>query len=149
MLYLPFFLSFRYFEICTGPEGSSSPLDFFSFFLLFLFSFFPFFLLCFSLFLFFDALLDLLGESLLLELLLLLREDEQDEEDEDEDDDDDEQDDEEEEDDDELDDEDDLLRLRFRLRWSLPLLLDRFRSSSRVLDSLLVLGSFDDMVNVN
>lgn len=31
------------FEICTGPEGSSSPLDFFSFFLLFLFSFFPFY----------------------------------------------------------------------------------------------------------
>jgi len=93
----------------------------------------------------------LLCESLLLEeLLLLLREDERDEEDDDEDDDldDDElEDEEDEEEEEELEEEEDLLRLRFRLRWSSPLLLDRFRSSVRLLDSLrLDLESLDDMV---
>lgn len=72
----------------------------------------------------------------------------EDEDDEDDDDEDDESDDEDEDDEDELEEEEDLLRLRFRLRWSSPLLLDRFRSSVRVLDSLLLdLESFDDMVD--
>lgn len=67
------------------------------------------------------------------------------EDEDDEDDEDDESDDEDEDDEDELEEEEDLLRLRFRLRWSSPLLLDRFRSSVRVLDSLLLdLESFDD-----
>lgn len=72
----------------------------------------------------------------------------EDEDDEDDDDEDDESDDEDEDDEDELEEEEDLLRLRFRLRWSSPLLLDRFRSSVRVLDSLLLdLESFDDVAS--
>lgn len=123
MLYFPFFRSFKYFEICTGPEFSS-PFAFLSFLRLCFFSFFPFFLCCFSFFLFLDCFLDLLRESLLLELLRLRLDecDEPDEEDEDDD---------EEDDDDELeeDDEEDLLRLRFRFLFSRPLLLDLLLSS--------------------
>lgn len=76
----------------------------------------------FSFFRFLDCFLDLLRESLLLELLRLRLEERDDteeaEDDEDEDDD--------EEDDDELeeDDEEDLLRLRFRFFFSRPVLLD-------------------------
>lgn len=81
---------------------------------------------CFSFFLFFDCFLDLLRESLLLELLRLRLDegDEPDEEERDEDDDD-------EEDDDELeeDEEEDLLRLRFRFLFSRPLLVDLLLSS--------------------
>lgn len=103
----------------------SSPFVFLSFLRLCRFSFFPFFLCCFSFFLFFDCFLDLLRESLLLELLRLRLDecDEPDEEcDEDEDD---------EDDDDELeeDEEEDLLRLRFRFLFSRPLLVDLLLSS--------------------
>lgn len=147
MLYLPFFRSFKYLEICTGPEFSSPPFDFLSFFRLCRFSFFPFFLCCFSFFLFFDCFLDLLRESLLLELLRL-RLDECDEPDEEEDDED--EDDEDEDDDDELeeDDEEDLLRLRFRLLFPRPLLPDLLLSSvlELELDTLDTLDSaFVDM----
>lgn len=135
MLYLPFLRSFKYLEICTGPEFSPPPFAFLSFLRLCLFSFFPFFLCCFSFFLFLDCFLDLLRESLLLELLRLRLDerDEPDEEDDDEDEDD-------EDDDDELeeDDEEDLLRLRFRFFFSRPLLLDLLLSSvlELVLDTL-------------
>lgn len=63
MLYLPFFLSFKYLEICTGPEFSSPPFAFLSFLRLCRFSFFPFFLCCFSFFLFLDCFPDFLRES--------------------------------------------------------------------------------------
>lgn len=125
MLYLPpFFLSFKYLEIWTGPELSS--FVFLSFLRLCRFSFFPFFLCCFSFFLFFDCFLDLLLESLLLELLRLWLDecDEPDEEDCDEDEDEDDEDDELEE-----DEEEDLLRLRFRFFFSRPLLVDLLLSS--------------------
>lgn len=123
MLYLPFFLSFKYLEICTGPASSSPPFAFLSFLRFCRFSFFPFFLCCFSFFLFLVSFLDLLRESLLLELLRLWL-DECDEPDEEEDEDD-------EEDDDELeeDDEEDLLRLRLRFGFSPPVLLDLLLSS--------------------
>lgn len=124
MLYLPFFLSFKYLEICTGPEFSSPPFAFLSFLRLCRFSFFPFFLCCFSFFLFLDCFLDLLRESLLLELLRLWLDecDEPDEED-------DVEDDEDEDDELEEEDEEDLLRLRFRFFFSRPLLLDLLLSS--------------------
>lgn len=68
ILYFPFLRSFKYLEIWTGPEFSSPPFAFLSFLRLCRFSFFPFFLF-FSFFLFLDCFLDLLRESLLLELL--------------------------------------------------------------------------------
>lgn len=124
MLYLPFFRSFKYLEICTGPEFSS-PFAFLSFFRLCRFSFFPFFLCCFSFFLFLDCFLDLLRES-----LLRLRLDECEEPDEEEEDEDElEEDDEDDEDELEEDEEEDLLRLRFRFFFSRPLLLDLLLSS--------------------
>lgn len=109
------------------------------------FSFFPFFLCCFSFFLFLDCFLDLLRESLLLELLRLCECDDPDEEEDDEDDED-----EDDDDDDELeeDDEEDLLRLRFRFLFSRPLLRDRLLSSvlELELDTLDTLDSaFVDM----
>lgn len=144
MLYLPFFLSFKYLEICTGPELSSPPFAFLSFLRLCRFSFFPFFLCCFSFFLFLDCFLDLLRESLLLlELLRLLLDDcdEPDEEDDDADD---------EEDDDELeeDDEEDLLRLRFRFLFSCPLLVDRLLSSVLEVELDTLHSAFVDMTSV-
>lgn len=123
MLYLPFFLSFKYLEICTGPVFSSTPFAFLSFLRLCRFSFFPFCFFCgFSFFRFLDCFLDLLSESLLLELLRLLLDesDEPEEEEEDADDD---------EDDLEEDDEEDLLRLRFRFVFSRPVLRDLLLSS--------------------
>lgn len=147
MLYLPFFRSFKYLEICTGPEFSSPPFAFLSFLRLCRFSFFPFFLCCFSFFLFLDCFLDLLRESLLLELLRLLLDerDEPDEEEEDE-----REDDEDDDDEDELeeDEDEDLLRLRFLFFVFRPLLLDLLRSSvlELELDSLDNLDSaFVDM----
>lgn len=133
MLYLPFSRSFRYLDICTGPELSSPPLAFLFFLRLCLFSFFPFFLWCFSFFLFFDCFLDLLWESLLLELLdrLLLEECDEADEEEDEDDEDDEEDDELEDD----EDDEDLLRLRFLFLFSRPLLVDLLLSSVLELDT--------------
>lgn len=147
MLYLPFFLSFKYLEICTGPELSSPPFAFLSFLRLPVcrFSFFPFFLGCFSFFLFLDCFLDLLRESLLLlELLLLLLLDECDEPDEEDDDEDDE------EDDDELeeDDEEDLLRLRFRFLFSRPLLVDLLLSSVLEVELDTLHSAFVDMTSV-
>lgn len=141
MLYLPFFLSFKYLEICTGPVFSS-PFDFFSFLRLCRFSFFPFFLCCFSFFLFFDCFLDLLRESLLLELLRL-RLDERDEPDGEEDDED-----EDEEDELEEDDEEDLLRLRLRLLFSCPVLLDLLLFSVLSLELDTLHSAFVDMATV-
>lgn len=142
MLYLPFFLSFKYLEICTGPVFSSPPFTFFSFLRLCRFSFFPFgFLCCFSFFLFLDCFLDLLSESLLLELLRL-RLDEFDEPDEEEEDDEDEDD---EEDDLEEDDEEDLLGLRFRFVFSRPELVDLFLSSVLELELDTLVSAFVDM----
>lgn len=148
MLYLPFFLSFKYLEIWTGPEfSSSSPFDFLSFLRLCRFSFFPFFLVCFSFFLFLDCFLDLLWESRLLELLRLRLDecDEPDEEEEEEDDDEEEEDDE----DDEVeedDDEEDLLRLRFRFLFSRPLQLDLLLSSVLEVELETLHSDFVDMV---
>lgn len=144
MLYLPFFLSFKYLEICTGPAFSSTPFAFLSFLRLCRFSFFPFcFLCCFSFFLFLDCFLDLLRESLLLELLRLwLDECDEPEEDEEEEEDEDEED--EDEEDDDLDEED-LLRLRFRLGFSRPSLLDLFRSSVLELELDTLDSAFVDM----
>lgn len=141
MLYLPFFLSFKYLEICTGPEFSSPPLDFLSFLRLCLFSFFPFFLGCFSFFLFLDCFLDLLRSRLL--ELLRLRLDECDEPDEEEDDED--EDDEDDDDEVEEDDEEDLLRLRFRFFFSRPLLLDLLLSSVLELELDTLHSAFVDM----
>lgn len=86
-----------------------------------------------------DCFLDLLRESLLLELLRLRLDDREEPEDDDEDDDADADDD----DDDELeeDDEEDLLRLRFRLLFSLPVLLDLFLSSFLELEEVDTLQS--------
>lgn len=85
---------------------------------------------CFSFFLFLDCFLDLLRESLLLELLEL-RLDECDEPDEEDDED---EDDEDEEDELEEEDEEDLLLLRFRFPFSRPLLLDLLLSSDLELE---------------
>lgn len=84
-----------------------------------------------------DCFLDLLRESLLLELLRLRLDDREEPEDDDEDDDADED------DDDELeeDDEEDLLRLRFRLLFSVPVLLDLFLSSFLELEEVDTLQS--------
>lgn len=144
MLYLPFFLSFKYLEICTGPEFSSPPFAFLSFFRLCRFSFFPFCFFCFSFFLFLDCFLDLLRESLLLELLLRLGLDECDEPEE-------EEDDEDEDDEDELeeDEEEDLLRLRFRFRFSRPLLLDLLLSSVLEVELDTLHSAFVDMVTTD
>lgn len=143
MLYLPFFLSFKYLEICTGPEFSSTPLVFLSFLRLCLFSFFPFcfFLCCFSFLLFLDCFLDLLRLSLLLELLRL-RLEECDEHEEEEDD---EEEDEDEDDELEEDDEEDLLRLRFRGLFSCPLLRDLLLSSILELELETFSSSLVDM----
>lgn len=86
-----------------------------------------------------DCFLDLLRESLLLELLRLWLDEREEPEDEDDDEDKEEDDD----DDDELeeDEEEDLLRLRFRFLFSLPLLLDLFCSSFLELEELDTLQS--------
>lgn len=114
---------------------SSTPFAFLSFLRLCRFSFFPFCFFCgFSFFLFLDCFLDLLSESLLLELLRLLLDefDEPEEEEEEEDEDD---------DDLEEDDEEDLLRLRFLFVFSRPVLSDLFLSS--VLELELELDTLD------
>lgn len=136
MLYLlPLVLSFRYFEIWTGPPSSS--FDFFSFFRLCFLSFFDFFLCCLSFFLFLTTFLDLLRESRLLELLLLrlLDSEEPCEEDEEE------ADDEDEEEAELQDEEDDLLRLR--LRFLFCRFLERLRSSVRELELDTLLSGVD------
>lgn len=100
---------------------------------------------CFSFFLFLDCFLDLLRESLLLELLRL-RLDECDEPDEEEDEEEDEDEDDEDADDEvEEDDEEDLLRLRFRFFFSRPLLLDLLLSSVLEVELDTLHSAFVDM----
>lgn len=131
MLYLlPFFLSFKYFEIWTGPPSSS--LDFFSFFRLCFLSLLDFFLCCFSFFFFFSSFLDLLCGSGLLELLPLSDGVEADEQ---------EDDDEDEEEELQEDEEEDLLRLRLRFLFSL--LLDLLLSSVLELELDTLLSDVD------